>query len=195
MAAVASRRRLGGAPRPSRAMARAPRCRRCRRSRRTRCAGPAGRRGSRRCRRPRLPLSSSLAKRLMKSLSAPSTVRQTLVFERLAGSCARWPSQLRPSTIRSSAAALASVRAIMPLRPPMPFAHSSATIASSTASIEGVLIVSPLKTALDQLARFGEAEDLGQRPVGGVAFQPLDRARAEDQDAVRRPRRRAPSAS
>jgi hypothetical protein len=48
-------------------------------------------------------------------------------------------------------------------------------IASSTASIEGVLIVSP-EDALDQLALGGQAEDLGQRPGGRVAFQPLDRA-------------------
>src|SRR4029453_13390092 len=71
--------------------------------------------------------SSSLAKRLMKSLSAPSTVRQTLVRERMAGSWARWPSQLRAATIVSSATALPSVRLIMPLRPPTEAAHSSVT--------------------------------------------------------------------
>src|SRR3546814_9701009 len=31
---------------------------------------------------------------------------------------------------------------------------------------------------------FGEAEDLGERPGGGVGFEPFDRARAEDQHAV-----------
>ena len=81
----------------------------------------------------------------MKSASAPSTDRQTEVFERLAGSAARCDSQLRSSTILSSAAALASLRACRPFSPPRPLAHSSAKIASSTASIDGVLIVSPLK--------------------------------------------------
>src|SRR3546814_7235625 len=82
----------------------------------------------------------------MKSASAPATDRQTEVFERLAGSAARWESQSRSATILSSAAALASLRAFRPSRPPRDFAHSSAKIASSTASIDGVLIVSPLNT-------------------------------------------------
>ncbi len=38
--------------------------------------------------------------------------------------------------------------------------------------------------AVDELAALGEAEDLRQRPRRGVALQPLDGARAEDQHAV-----------
>src|SRR3546814_14409329 len=86
----------------------------------------------------------------MKSASAPATDRQTEVFERLAGSAARWESQSRSATILSSAAALASLRAFRPSRPPRDFAHSSAKIASSTASIAGVLIVSPLNPPSDR---------------------------------------------
>src|SRR3546814_1692692 len=80
----------------------------------------------------------------MKSASAPATDRQTEVFDRLAGSAARWLSHSRSATILSSAAAFASLRAFRPSSPPSDFAHSSAKIASSTASIDGVLIVSPL---------------------------------------------------
>src|SRR5688500_17102431 len=86
------------------------------------------------------------ANRRKHAASASATVRQTLVFERVAGSAARWQSQSRFSTIRSSAAALASERALRPVSPPNPLAHSSVQIASSTASIDGVLIVSPLNT-------------------------------------------------
>src|SRR3546814_14229298 len=82
----------------------------------------------------------------MKSASAPATDRQTEVFDRLAGSAARWLSHSRSATILSSAAAFASLRAFRPSSPPSDFAHSSAKIASSTASIDGVLIVSPLNT-------------------------------------------------
>src|SRR3546814_4311928 len=74
--------------------------------------------------------------------SAPATVRHTLVFEREGVSAARWPSQSRSATILSRAAALASLRAIRPFAPPTDLPHSSAKIASSNASREGVLIVS-----------------------------------------------------
>ncbi|MEM9319484.1 MAG: phosphoserine transaminase, partial [Pseudomonadota bacterium] len=40
------------------------------------------------------------------------------------------------------------------------------------------------KDALDQLATFSQAEDLWQRPGRSIAFQPLNRARAEDQHAM-----------
>src|SRR3546814_5256021 len=66
----------------------------------------------------------------MKSASAPATDRQTEVFDRLAGSAARWLSHSRSATILSSAAAFASLRAFRPSSPPSDFAHSSAKIAS-----------------------------------------------------------------
>ena len=67
------------------------------------------------------------------------------MLERIAGSLARCSIQSAACTQRSSAAALASARAISASRPPTRSAQSSANSQSSTHSIEGVLIVSPLK--------------------------------------------------
>ena len=53
-------------------------------------------------------------------------------------------------------------------------------------SIEGVLMVAPSKMPSIELAALGHAEELRQRPGRRVALQPLDRARREDQHAVRR---------
>src|SRR3546814_6460826 len=41
-----------------------------------------------------------------------------------------------------------------------------------------------LEDALGELAAFGQAEHLGERPGRGIAFEPFDRTRAEDQHAV-----------
>ncbi len=79
------------------------------------------------------------------ALSSASRVRQTDVFERVAGSAARWSAHGVRRTHPSMTAALASARARSTSRPPMSRAHSRATIQSSTQSIEGVLIVSPSK--------------------------------------------------
>ena len=110
--------------------------------------------------------------------------RHTEVFERIAGSAARCSIQSACCTQRSSAAALASARAISADRPPVRSAQSSANSQSSTASIDGVLIVSPLKMPSISCAAFGQPEDLGQRPRRGLAFEPLDRARRQHQHAV-----------
>src|SRR5687767_3269521 len=77
--------------------------------------------------------------------------RQTEVFDRLALSAARKPSHLRSATIFSSTARLPVDRAIRPLSPPTLSPHFSPSIASSPHSSEGVLMVSPLKIASENL--------------------------------------------
>ena len=138
---------LSRARRPSRATGRAPRYRRCRPSRRTRCAGPAGHRDSRRCHRRRLPFRAAPAIFLMNASSAPSTVRQTLVFERdrrIGGEMAE-PVALGDDRVERGGIGVGA-RDQPVERRRSTCAHSSAKIASSTASIDGVLIVSPLNT-------------------------------------------------
>ena len=71
--------------------------------------------------------------------------RQTEVGERVPGSTARKPAQALRSTQAVMAARLRSQRSISAGRPPMLSAQRRPSSASSTASIEGVLIVSPLK--------------------------------------------------
>ena len=192
------------ARRPSRARAAAPRHRWSRPSRRTRCAGPAARRDSRRCRRRRppsraAPRSSSAPRAALRraaSANQSSTIlRQTEVQERIVSSRSQEVDPRRaldPARDRREIAP--RQRAISAVRPPIASAHFRPSIASSTHSIEGVLMVSPLKIAFAELAAFGQAEDLRQRPGRRVALQPLDRARAERRACRAPPRRPAPSA-
>ena len=112
--------------------------------------------------------------------------RQTEVFERVAGSTARWPSQgdlLRRS--RSMTAALASARAISASRPPIDFAQLQRVEIVLDAQHRRRVDRLALEDAFDQLAARGQAEDLRQRPGRLVALQPLDGARRQDQHAVR----------
>ena len=76
------------------------------------------------------------------------------------------------------------MRAIRPLSPPTdlrPFEREDRILDRQH---RGRVDRLALENALVELAAFGQAEELGQRPVGGEAFEPLDRARAEDQHAV-----------
>src|SRR5262249_42187444 len=76
-----------------------------------------------------------------------TTFRQTEVFERVRGSRARKSTHGVTATQSAIALALASARATSAGRPPIPFDQVSASIQSSTHSIEGVLMVSPSKIA------------------------------------------------
>src|SRR5690606_30122080 len=71
--------------------------------------------------------------------------RQTEVQERAAGSVARKSIQGVAATQDSRAAKLARLRATRPFSPPACSAQRSESSASSTHSMEGVLIVSPTK--------------------------------------------------
>ena len=73
------------------------------------------------------------------------TVRQIEVQDRVAASSARKPKPEPASTQSAMAARFASLRATRPLSPPTLSAQRSPSSASSTHSMEGVLIVSPLK--------------------------------------------------
>ena len=190
--------------RPSRATAPAPRYRRSRRSRRTRCAGPAARRDRRRCRRRRLPSRAAPTRPLAKAACAvgverrdvrSTIVRQTEVFERVAGSTARWPSQRDPLDEAGRAPRHWRRRArSAPSSPPIDFAHSQRVEIVLDAEHRRRVDRLALEDALDQLAALGQAEDLRQRPGRRVALQPLDRARARGSARRARPRRPAPSA-
>jgi len=72
-----------------------------------------------------------------------TTLRQTEVLERVAGSTGRKSTQAVFSTQASSTPRLASARPCIPARPPMFEAHFSASRQSSTQSIDGVLMVAP----------------------------------------------------
>ena len=180
----------------NRATARAPRYRRCRRSRRTRCAGPAARRDSRRCRRPRLPpraaWRSALMQRLVGALDRQADAGLRAA-RRIGGEMAEPVARPR----RSGRARRHWRRCARsgPSRPPTDFAHSSAKIASSTASIDGRVDRLALEDALGQLA----ALESGGRPwaaAGRACSFPAARPRAGRGSARRaRPRRPAPSAS
>ena len=122
--------------------------------------------------------SSSLTKRLMNSASAPLDGQTHLVWT-ASGSVARWPSHLRSRRSERGAAALAAGgRSFRRGRDRL--AHSSATIASSTPSIDGVLIVSPLKFPRS-IALRGQSENFG-RGRSGRNFEPPTHG-AQDQHA------------
>ena len=164
------------ARRRNRANASAPRRRRPRPSRRTRCAGPAARRDRRRCRRrpspsragPRAPWRTPLAPSADSAATAGSTIfRQTLVFERVAGSRARKSIQ----GVRSTQSAIA-------LRVGVGAGDQRLEAADRLRPIQRVDIILDaehrgrvdrlaLEDALDQLAALGQAEHLRHRP-GGV---------------------------
>src|SRR5690348_3679249 len=74
-----------------------------------------------------------------------TTLRQTEVQERILGSSTRNAIHFDFVTQRSMAARLASLRALSAEKPPADSAHLSPSIASSTASIDGVLMVSSWK--------------------------------------------------
>src|SRR5260221_2013070 len=91
-------------------------------------------------------------------LSAASEVNQgatmfrhTEVLDRVARSAARKAIHLRSATNFSSTARLAVERATRPFSPPTLSPQRRPSIASSTQSSEGVLMVSPLKIASENL--------------------------------------------
>src|SRR5471032_130 len=89
--------------------------------------------------------TSALASAARASNQGSVIVRQTEVLDRDAGSRARNPAQLDLATQSSSSLRLALERAIRAGRPPRPSAQPSASSQSSTATIDGVLMVSPWK--------------------------------------------------
>src|SRR6185369_15454219 len=100
--------------------------------------------------------------------TAGSTIlRQTEVHERMRLSAARNPAQPARATQASIAARLPSLRAISALRPPIDCAQVRPSIASSTQSIDGVLIVSPLNTPSISLPPWVRRKILGSGH-GGV---------------------------
>jgi hypothetical protein len=72
-------------------------------------------------------------------------LRQTEVGERISARLARKPAHSLRSTQAAIAPRLRSQRSVSAGKPPIDSAQRSPSSASSTASIEGVLIVSPLK--------------------------------------------------
>ena len=96
---------------------------------------------------------------------------------------ARRPSRgSRPSrcasTHSATAARFASERRISAGRPPTRSAHASPSSASSTHSIDGVLMVEPSKIEPSSLPVLRQPEDLRQRPRRRVRLEPRD-ARGE----------------
>ncbi len=92
-------------------------------------------------------------------------LRQTEVEDRVAGSAARNPAQSERSTQPAIAAKFAWLRPISAGKPPMRSAQFSPSSASSTSSMEGVLMVSPLKMPSSSLPplvsrkSFGSGQD------------------------------------
>ena len=78
-------------------------------------------------------------------------LRHTEVLERIALSSARKAIHLRSATNFSSTARLPLERFIRPFSPPTLSPHFRPSIASSTQSSDGVLMVSPLKIASENL--------------------------------------------
>jgi hypothetical protein len=121
--------------------------------RRPRCAGLAAHRGSSRHQARRLFLPASPRGTSRRPPGRPRRARRTRGRrceadgggERVAGSPARKSTQSVRATHSATAARLASVRAISPGRPPMDSAQRRPSSASSTQSMEGVLMVSPAK--------------------------------------------------
>ena len=154
------------------------------------------RRGSRRRRGRRLP-SPAPRPASWRSPPAPSrrergdrgstTFRQTEVLERVAGSLGEEgdPGGLLRPSLRARAR-LASARRFI--------AGEAADRGGPVQRVEVVLDAEhrgrvdrrALEDVLGQLAALGHAEQLRQRPGGRVALQPRDRARRQDQHAVRR---------
>jgi hypothetical protein len=93
-------------------------------------------------------------------------LRHTEVLERTALSLARKAIHLRSATNFSSTARLPSERAISALRPPTPSPQRRPSIASSTQSSDGVLMVSPLKIASENLPPAVKRKILGSGQAG-----------------------------
>ena len=145
---------------------------------------------------PRAAWRSPSAAPLFASASDRSAnCRQTLVFERIAGSAARCPSQSRPLRPSGRARRHWRRRARSGRRGRRcRSAHSSANRSVLDRQHRRRVDRLALEHALDQLAAFGQAEDLGQRPGAACGF-PAARPRAGRGSARRgRPRRPAPSA-
>ena len=178
-------------PTPSRATARAPRCRRCRPSRRTRCEGPAARRDRRRCRRPRLRARAASPIAFCRALLASSSersanCRQTEVLERIAGSLREMldpVGSLHPAIERRGIGIGARDQRVEAADPLRPVEREQPVL---DAQHRGRVDRLALEDAVDQLAAFGQAEDLRQRARRRLALEPLDGARAEHEHAVRR---------
>src|SRR3546814_11904548 len=84
---------------------------------------------------------------LSREANQGSTIfRQTEVQERVSGRSARKSAQPEDAAQPATVARFFSERPISAFRPPVPSAHFRPSSASSTASIEGVLMVSPLNT-------------------------------------------------
>ena len=73
-------------------------------------------------------LATALANASPSLIRASVKRRQTEVVDAVAGSTARFAIQSRPLTKSATALAFASARAIRAGRPPIDFAHSSATM-------------------------------------------------------------------
>src|SRR5918996_242922 len=89
--------------------------------------------------------NAALSSAFIAATAGSTILRHTDVHDRIALSSARNPTHPERATHASIAARLPSERAINPLRPPTDSAHLRPSSASSTHSIDGVLIVSPLK--------------------------------------------------
>ena len=98
--------------------------------------------------------------------------RQTDVFERIAGSAGEMLDPVRCAAPSDRAPRHWRRRArSAPSRPPIRSAQSSANSQSSTAQHRGRVDRLALEDAVDQLAAFGQAEDLGQRPRRRLGFR------------------------
>ena len=94
------------------------------------------------------------------------TRRQMEVQERVAGSVARKSTQGVRSTQAATAARFASLRAIRPGSPPTLSAHRNPSNASSTQSMLGVLMVSPLNTPAASLPPLVRRNTFGSGQAG-----------------------------
>ena len=92
--------------------------------------------------------------------------RQIEVLERVSFVSGRKAAQLLFATQASTAFRLAWLRAISPFSPPMLSAQRSASIWSSTQSMEGVLMVSPLKMPSFSLPFLVMRNSLGSGQAG-----------------------------
>jgi hypothetical protein len=111
------------------------------------------------------------------AIAGSTTLRQTLVFERVSGALARKSIQGARATQAEMTPALASARA---KRRPLQGVEIVLD-AQHRGRVDGLA----LEDALDQLSGLRHAKDLRNRPGRRVGFEPFDRARAQDDHAVR----------
>src|SRR3546814_13299217 len=93
--------------------------------------------------------------------------RQIEVQERVSGRSARKSAQPEDAAQSATVARFFSERWMSAFRPPMPSAHFRPSSASSTASIEGVVMVSPLKTPSISLQPLVRRKRFGSGQAGG----------------------------